>query len=677
MSGFNFNISESDTESTIIGLQKRIAALEKENLGLKTILKRYLNYADPEEILLIRDQIRTGNANAEYAYKTTIQNTFAAFFIGEIIYMDDYAADFVFLDTNIHFEEFAMRSKGKIIGKKASELKLFNSTKWLNRFENADAKGAEFSETYEDDNIYRTRIFLPGAGKFAVFFENISPDIAAETKIKEHLRFTQMLTDAIPTPVFYKDMEGRYLLCNKQYADDILGVDSKSIIGKTALELNTFFPKEYADFYQEKDIQLIKDKGIQTYEGPIKCANGTVQDFIVNKTLIKNEKSEFTGILGVMQNIDGLVKSRKELANSESRYKSLFNGIRQPIIVVDLEGNIIMVNTTGVKLFEEDDDILNQKLEEKIPALQLINYDELKMLWNNGKTLTKEVRVMMKGKEFWYLSSMMPVNDFFGEKVIQIICNDITEIKHFQSELLREKKRAEEANNLKSTFLANIAHEVRTPMNIINGFVQLIHTAKDQDKRQNYINIIYNNGNKLLDIIDDIVEISMIENGDINVGHEMCSINGILEEASVYMNKEICDSAKNIKAINFKCISDEYNLIYADSRRINQILKKLINNAVTFTKEGEIEIGAELKDKFLEFFVRDTGIGIEECKQDLIFERFRQGDEGQARQYGGTGLGLSISAELVKKMGGKIFVNSRVNKGSIFAFTIPYEKANL
>ena len=278
---------------------------------------------------------------------------------------------------------------------------------------------------------------------------------------------------------------------------------------------------------------------------------------------------------------------------------------------------------------------------------------------------------------------MQPINDFFGEKVIQIISNDITEIKRYQTELLGQKKKAEESNRLKTVFLANIAHETRTPANIINGFVQMIQNGMSTEKHKDYLNLINSNCKKLLGIIDDIVELSMIETGQKKLRHEICSINSIVEESASYLNQLIGESGKNIKTEKNKPAEDLDSLVYADSMCINQIFKKLITNAVTFTNEGKISIGARIvpaqgdTPANTAFYVSDTGIGIPEDKLSVIFEKFRQGDEGAARQYGGNGLGLSIANELVKRMGGRIEVKSKQNVGTTFTFYIPYQKAGL
>ena len=657
--------------------------LKEENATLKTMLRRYLIFGEYGKFNNLEVDLADQLRYAETVNSRIFDNMLTAAFAGDIIYNSaGTPTDFVITKANPAFIRFAKKRPQSIIGRKASQSGILTANSWLPLLAQAAGSKSQSSDTVHDgENSYTVSAFATTKGSFIATFQNNDINVESENRIRQNLGLTQMMLDALPTPVFCKDMEGRYILCNKSYATNVLGVSPDTIIGRTALQLEKFFPKEYADLYQEKDIQLIKDKGIQIYQGPIKCADGTVREYIVNKTLIKNNDGKFAGILGVMQDIDRMIKARRELAESETRYKTLFNGIRQPIIVVDTEGNIIMLNSTAVELFEEDDKHISANGD--IPASQLIDLDLIKQISETGVTQTRKSCVTVKGQERWYMSTMQPINDFFGEKVIQIIANDITEIKRYQTELLGQKKKAEESNQLKTVFLANIAHETRTPANIINGFVQMIQNGMSTEKHKDYLNLINTNCKKLLGIIDDIVELSMIETGQKKLRHEICSINSIVEESASYLSQLIAESGKEIKTEKIMPVGDMDSLVYADSMCINQIFKKLITNAVTFTNEGKITIGARITPAegdtpaSTAFFVSDTGIGIPEDKLNVIFEKFRQGDEGAARQYGGNGLGLSIANELVKQMGGRIEVESKQDSGTTFSFYIPYQKAGL
>ncbi len=668
-------------DDDIIEYSQSLEKLQKENLELKRALRRFMVFGTPGQISpnLGDTDPQECLHDAEKMFGIMFDTLQVPAFAGALVCGDnDVPVDFVFTRINRQFAEYFHSEPRDIIGKSNSTLSLLKSKMWLQTV-SSTAKTLDTIdiEIQEGDDTFHATVFSIRHDSFVAHFvsSNSSLSKRRSQEVLQNLRFTQMMVNAIPTPVFYKDMEGHYLLCNKSYAQTIIGVSPETIIGKTALELEEIFPKEYAGFYQEKDIELIKDKGIQTYEGPIKCADGTVREYIVNKTLIKDDSGKFIGILGVMQDIDRLLKARRELAESENRYKALFNGISQPIIVVDADGNIIMLNNTAVELFEEDEISIMDNSRQIIPAQKLVNLDHVAHVCKTGQPITQRVTLEIGGHERCYMSTMQPINDFFGEKVVQIISSDITEIRHYQAELLEQKTRAEQSNNLKTIFLQNIAHETRTPVNIISGTVQMIQAGIHKDKHHEYLGTIYHNCKKLLDIIDDIVELSQIESGQIKIRHEICSINNIVEEAFAYLSDMIAECGKPIAIHRSQPVNEYKSLIYADSQYISQALRKLISNAVTFTERGSIEIGSIIDDCSLTFYVRDTGIGIQDDKLKVIFERFRQGDEGASRQYGGTGLGLSIANELVKCMNGVISVSSTVNQGSDFRFTIPYQGA--
>ena len=243
-------------------------------------------------------------------------------------------------------------------------------------------------------------------------------------------------------------------------------------------------------------------------------------------------------------------------------------------------------------------------------------------------------------------------------------------IQKMNDELIVLRDKADESNRLKSAFLANMSHEIRTPLNAIMGFSDLLKDEPfSKEKTFDFAKIIHSNGRQLLFIINDILDISLIEAGQISVVSEIVDINVLMNEILVSY-KNIME-VKNIKLV-YTCIhSNSIVKIKTDGNRIKQVVCNLINNAIKFAKEGEIEFGYSLKNNVVEFFVKDNGIGISKENQALIFQRFRQVEVVDKKVYGGNGLGLSISKALIEKMGGVISVTSELKKGSTFTFTIP------
>lgn len=259
-------------------------------------------------------------------------------------------------------------------------------------------------------------------------------------------------------------------------------------------------------------------------------------------------------------------------------------------------------------------------------------------------------------------------------KKIHGTIQDITERKIMESELKNAKLKAEESDRLKSAFLANMSHEIRTPLNGILGFSELLkHKNLNAEKRQFYIDIICSNGKQLLNVISDIIDISRIESGQITIDKSSFCPETLLNDLHEHLKTEL--KAKGKPKIETRQLPDvrlRNASIVADEIHLKQILVHLISNAVKFTNSGQICLGYEIREDNIEFFVTDTGIGIQADCHKLIFERFRQANESASREHGGTGLGLAICKNLVELMGGKIWVISLEGKGSEFRFSLPF-----
>jgi PAS domain S-box-containing protein len=254
------------------------------------------------------------------------------------------------------------------------------------------------------------------------------------------------------------------------------------------------------------------------------------------------------------------------------------------------------------------------------------------------------------------------------------ITESLERIKKMNDDLLASKTRAEESDKLKSAFLANMSHEIRTPLNAILGFSSFLKNPElSQERTEEYVEIIDASGKQLLSIINDILEISQIEAGQVSIHMEPENISKLLNELFIQFKKEA--TAKNLELILNINNSAQDIITGTDITRVRQVLTNLLNNALKFTHEGKIEFAARISKEQVIFYVKDTGIGIEAEFQSAIFEPFRQVESTMSRTYGGNGLGLSISRALVEKLGGKMWMNSITGKGSTFNFSIPYTGA--
>jgi signal transduction histidine kinase len=278
--------------------------------------------------------------------------------------------------------------------------------------------------------------------------------------------------------------------------------------------------------------------------------------------------------------------------------------------------------------------------------------------------------------EKWFLSTYTKIGDSQGKVFgIQIISLDITQLKATEIELQKAKEKAEESDRLKSAFLANMSHEIRTPMNGIMGFAELL-TEPDLTgaEQQKCIDMIGKSGKRMLNIINDIIDISKLEAGLMKPDMKEAKINEQTEFIYSFFKPEV--EAKGIRFSFNNTLPSQKAIIRTDREKLYAILTNLVKNAIKYTKEGSIEFGYLLKRDNeaveLEFYVKDTGIGIPKDRQDAIFERFIQADIADKMAYQGAGLGLAITKAYVEMLGGRIWVESNEGSGSIFYFTLPY-----
>jgi PAS domain S-box-containing protein len=375
-------------------------------------------------------------------------------------------------------------------------------------------------------------------------------------------------------------------------------------------------------------------------------------------------------------------KKRKIIENtlieSEKRFRIMFESSPAGIILIDEKGTIIEVNSSFCEtLGYSREELLsnNIRLFSAPTREEEINSNIAKIL--SGTTMKNEVTNFRKDGTACNISlyeTRFILPD--GKPGILSVSNDITEKKQANMELIAAKEKAEESDRLKSAFLTNMSHELRTPLNAIIGYSGLmIDTGLDTETNSN-LKIISNSAFQLLSLVEDIIDISMIESEQIQVLNKKVEVNSLLTDIKNYIE----DERLKINKTGIKLVLNSQNelterYILTDSRKLRQVIIILLKNALKFTPEGLIEFGyKEFKKNntdYLKFLVKDTGIGIDKNQCDAIFNIFRQLDDTHSRNYGGTGIGLTIAKKTIEILGGEIWVESEIGKGSEFYFTIP------
>jgi len=408
----------------------------------------------------------------------------------------------------------------------------------------------------------------------------------------------------------------------------------------------------------------------------------------IMKVTDKNEKELLDELLELRQensllkafnaDISKFKKVEEDLRISEIRYRRLFESAKDGILILDAEtGKIVDVNPFLIDLLgfshEEfiekaiweigvfKDIISNYDKFLELQKKEYVRYHNLPLVTHSGRKINVE-----------FVSNVYLAD---SKNVIQCNIRDISQRIEIEKELTEAKEKAEKSDRLKSAFLANMSHEIRTPMNGILGFTELLKEPNlKSDDIQDYIQIIQISGKRMLNTINNIVDISKIESGLIQISISETNINEKMEFIYKFLKPEV--EFKGLQFLVKNYLTTKESFVKTDNEKVYGILTNLIKNALKYTYEGSIEFGYVLKSgnepAELEFYVKDTGVGIPEDQRELIFERFRQGDETLNRGYEGSGLGLSIAKCYVEMLGGKIWVESQEGRGSTFHFTIPY-----
>jgi PAS domain S-box-containing protein len=506
-------------------------------------------------------------------------------------------------------------------------------------------------------------------------------------ELEEARQLYLSLVENLPVHVLRKDAEGRLTYVNSSYRK-LLGKSLEELIGKTDYDL---FPPELAAKYRRDDLLVIESRRTMDRVEMHQTPDGGKLWVEVMKTPLFDAEGQAIGIQGIFWDVTDREQAQIELRESEARTRAIFEYAMDCVLLIDEQGRIVEMNPAAEQAFQcrrrelagkEFADVLLPSRSIERFRKKLANFQQAS---GGGSLIGSRGELVMQrrtGEEFVGEIGLQAFTLQDSTAGFVVFVRDITtqkradEERRIAAEKLRQaKEAAEAANQAKSLFLANMSHEIRTPIHGIMGMTGLVLETPLTEQQREFLRIAQESADALLAVINDILDFSKIEAGRLDLE---------------WIDFDPCDVLGDcMKALSFRAAGKDLELVSrfdpliprmvcGDPHRLRQVIVNLVGNAIKFTPSGEIQLSVDrvAEDaRFVElhFNVRDTGIGIPEAKLATIFDPFEQGDKSTTRRFGGTGLGLSISKKLVELMGGRIWVESRENAGSVFHFTARFQ----
>ena len=486
----------------------------------------------------------------------------------------------------------------------------------------------------------------------------------AEEELKRTNKYLETIVENIPNMLFLKDAKDLKFVQFNKAGEELTGYLKDELIGKNDFD---FFPKAQAEFFRKKDREVLQG------QSPLFIEEELIQTRFKGERILHTQKVPIINtngnpefLLGISEDITERKKAEKEFMDQKLELDNFFSLSTNLLCIADISFTFKKLNLEWQKIF-------GYSIEELAlyRFIDLVHPDDIEQTLNAMTILSTEQPITnyrnryrcKDGNYIWIEWHIISTGS-----LIYATGQDINSNMFYEEELRKAKDAAEAANRAKSDFLANMSHEIRNPMNAIIGFADLLHNAIKDEKLLSQVDSIRSSGKSLLGILNDILDLSKIEAGKMELDLEAINLNLLLNDIESLFSGRIHEKGLSFSVdkdpdISLKLILDEV--------RLHQILINLIGNALKFTEKGGINLSLNKVFKTetsidLSISVQDTGIGIPKEQQKLIFETFQQQEGQKAKRFGGTGLGLSISKRLAEMMGGKITVTSESGKGSIF-----------
>ncbi len=610
-----------------------------------------------------RKQAEEALKDSEESYRNLVEN------LNDVVYNIDLGGNFTYISPII--EKISGYKVDEFIGK---SIATFIHPEDLPRvkaiFKQNTANQNETNEFRVMEKDGSTRyVSISGRvqwkNKKPIGITGIMTDITERKHAEEELRVRDRAIESSISAIGLSDLKGKLAYVNPAFLKYWGYEDAKEVLGRPSVE-----------FWSTGDELLEVVEALRKREswvGEIVAIKKDGSSF--NAQLSANIVTDGTGepiyLMASVVDITEQKEIEEKLRESEIRMKSFMDSATDGFFLFDSKLNIVDVNKIILdRIGAQKEFIVGKNLLEISPKSK-----------ESGR-YEKYLEVIKTGNPFFVDDVMTDVKDgelnvavkaFKVEGGLGVTITDISERIKSEEELKVAKLRAEQANHAKSEFLANMSHEIRTPMNGILGFSELLMEEDLTEEQKENVKTIYESGNVLLSLINDILDLSKIESGKMKVNEEEFYLLELFNSTIMLLNPKAQEKGLGLK---LKIDKDISSRIVSDPDKIRQIIINLVGNAIKFTDTGSVNVSVKMKEKgdekhLLTVMVKDTGVGIPPEKIETIFDPFSQADASTTRQYGGTGLGLSITKNLVELLGGKVKISSKLGKGSTFTFSIP------
>lgn len=497
--------------------------------------------------------------------------------------------------------------------------------------------------------------------------------------VENQILMNDILT-SIDEGILVLDRQFKVIYWNREM-EKISGKKKEDILYKE--ELWTHFPHLHKNRIADT-IRKTLEGGYSEPRAVPYLLEGRREGYTFEKYLpLKNSKGQISGVIGFIKDISEEVAREAELEKSRERFELTLRAINDGIWDWNLKDNTMVFSDQWFTQLGYEPGQLASSMETFRSLIDPLEADRVfksfREAFEENQPVVLEFRMRhQNGSWVWIQARGSCIDRAADGTPFRAVGThtDITERKLTEIEMVKARELAEESDRLKSSFLANMSHELRTPLNAIMGFSDLL-TIEDlfPEEKLSYIQLIKQNSEGLMRLISDIIDLAKIESNRLEIKRETVGIKKTIEEVkSDVVDKQTPRKQQDIQ-FRFEIPSGHENAtVHTDPVRFKQVIRNLCDNGYKFTEEGSVTVGFKTPtDRQITFYIKDTGMGISAADQERIFRRFEQIDDGLTRKFGGTGLGLNITQNLVKLLGGKIWVTSEMGKGSTFWFTLPYE----